>query len=490
MTMNATDEAVARRGVPQHIVVAVVYVAAMFMSILDSTVVNVALPTIAGEFAAGTGTIEWIVTGYLLGLAVSVPMAGWLGDRIGSKKVFLGALVVFTVASGLCAAANGLPALVVFRVLQGVGGGMLAPTGLAMLFRTYPPERRAAASKVLIIPTAIAPATGPILGGFLVDHLSWRWVFLVNVPVGVIVLAFGIACLHEHREHSAGPLDLFGAVLSGLGLAAVLYALSEGPGKGWLSAEVVTAAVVGVAASVTMVLVELRVPRPMLDLRLLGDRLFRATTLSLVFSTAAFLGVLFVVPLYLQEVRGASALQSGLATAPEALGVIACSQLVGRLYPTVGPRRLIAFGLAWIGIMVLGLSRVGIDTSLWAVRGLLFFAGTGLACVLIPLQASSFARIAPADTGRASSLFNTTRQVAAALGVAILATCIQAWVPGAGEAGGITDVAGAVAGYQRTFVVAAIIAGIGVLVALRIRDEDAAATMTGGVTRPAEPVEI
>ncbi len=488
MSTDALPEA--RPRVPQHVVVAVVYVAAMFMSILDSTVVNVALPTLAAEFDAGTGTIEWVVTGYLLGLAVSVPMSGWLGDRIGTKKVFLGALVVFTVASAMCAAAGTLPHLVAFRVLQGLGGGMLAPTGLAMLFRTYPPERRAAASKVLIIPTAIAPATGPILGGFLVDHLSWRWVFLINIPVGVAVLVFGFLLLQEHREQSAGPLDAFGAVLSGLGLASVLYALSEGPSKGWLSAPVVIASLTGLVAVVALVYVELHVPQPMLDLRLLGDRLFRATTLSLVFSTAAFLGMLFVVPLFLQEVRGATALESGLATAPEAIGVIAASQLVGRLYPRVGPRRLIAFGMGWIALMLIGLSRVALDTDLWVVRVLMFLAGTGLACVLIPLQASSFARIAPRDTGRASSLFNTTRQIAAALGVAVLATCIQAWVPGAGEAGGTTDVAGAVAGYQRTFVVAAIIAGIGVLVALRIRDEDAAATMVRSREHIAEPIEL
>lgn len=475
-------------GLPQHIVVAVVYVAAMFVTILDSTVVNVALTSLGRDFGAGTGAVEWVITGYLLGLAVSVPMSGWLGDRVGTKKVFLAAVVIFTVTSALCGAASSLEMLVAFRILQGLGGGMLAPTGLAMLFRAYPPERRAAASKVLIIPTAIAPACGPILGGFLVDHLSWRWVFLINIPVGIAAVAFGARYLREHREPSAGRLDLGGALLSGVGLAAILFALSEGPSTGWLSAPVLASAALGVVAAVTLVQVELRVSRPMLDLRLLGDRLFRSTTCTLMFSTAAFLGLLFLVPQFLQQAHGATALESGLSTAPEAVGVIVCSQLVGRIYPKVGPQRLMAFGLAWMALMMLGLSRVDLDTSLWWVRVLMFFAGTGYAFVLIPLQASSFARIAPADTGRASALFNTTRQVSAALGVAVLATALQAWVPGADDPEHSAVSAADVTGFQRTFLVGAVIAVLGALVALRVRDSDAAGTMRG--SDAAEPTQV
>jgi EmrB/QacA subfamily drug resistance transporter len=478
-----TTPATTRRGPPQHIVVAVVYVSAMFVTILDSTVVNVALPSLASDFQAGTGTVEWVITGYLLGLAVSVPMSGWLGDRIGTKKVFLGAVLIFTGTSVLCGAAGSLELLVAFRVLQGLGGGMLAPTGLAMLYRAYPPERRAAASKVLIIPTAIAPATGPILGGFLVDHLSWRWVFLINIPIGLVAFAFGAAYLTEHREATAGRLDIGGAVLSGAGLASILYALSEGPSKGWLSGPVLVAAVLGAAAIVALVALELRVSRPMLDLRLLGDRLFRSTTLTLVFSTGAFLGLLFLVPQFLQHAHGSSALESGLATAPEAVGVIACSQLVGRLYPRIGPRRLMAFGLGAMAVMIALLSRIDADTSLWFVRVPMFFAGAAYAFVIIPLQASGFARINAADTGRASALFNTTRQVSAALGVAVLATALQAWVAGSGDPDRVVT-ADDVAGYQRTFLVAAVIAAIGALVALRIRDVDAASTMRRRVTAP------
>lgn len=483
--MDTTTPPRSRLAANQHRVIATVYVVAMFMSIIDITVVNVALHSLAVDFDSSTGDIEWVVTGYLLGLAVSVPTSGWLGDRFGTKRVFLAALLIFTCTSALCAAATSLPQLVVFRVLQGVGSGMLAPTGLAMLFRAFPPERRAAAAKLLIIPTAIAPASGPVLGGFLVDHLSWRWVFLINVPIGAAAFVFGWAALAEHREQSAGRFDLPGCILSGVGLGSVLYALSSGARVGWTSSEVIVTAVIGIAAFAALASVELRRDEPMLDLRLLSDRLFRSTTTTLVFSTSAFLGVLFLTPLFLQEVHGATALESGLTTAPEALGVVAMSQIVGRLYPHVGPRRLMAFGLAVMAAMIACLSRVGLDTDLWVLRAVMFVIGGAYAFVLIPLQASSFARISPAATGRASALFNTTRQMASALGVAVLATSLQVFLP---DGGGDPAIADQVNAYRHTYLVAAVIAGAGALMALRINDTDAAATMRRSETRPAAVV--
>ena len=214
-------------------VVAVVFVTGLFMEILDTTIVNVALPTLGREFGVGTSSIEWVVIAYLLSLAVWIPASGWIGDKVGTKQTFLFAIGTFTVASALCGQAHSLTELVAFRVLQGVGGGMMTPVGTAMLFRAFAPERRAKASTVLIIPTVMAPALGPVIGGLLVTQLSWRWIFYVNVPLGIVAFAFGFFFLREHREPTAGPFDAAGFVLSGGGLALVLYALSEGPFKGW-----------------------------------------------------------------------------------------------------------------------------------------------------------------------------------------------------------------------------------------------------------------
>ncbi len=219
----------------QKVVVAAAFVAAMFLDILDATIVNVALPSMATAFGAEATSAEWVVLGYLLSLAVFIPASGWIGDRVGTKRTFLVAVGLFTAASVLCGLAASLDQLIAFRLLQGMGGGMLTPVGTAMLFRAFPPSERAAAGRVIIVPTVTAPALGPVIGGALLESLSWRWIFLVNVPVGVTVVVAGALLLEEHRVPSAGRFDLAGFVLSCAGLALLLYALSRGAEAGWAS---------------------------------------------------------------------------------------------------------------------------------------------------------------------------------------------------------------------------------------------------------------
>ncbi len=465
----------------QPVVVAIVYVAAMFVTILDTTIVHVTLPTLAQEFGVGIGSIEWVVTGYLLSLAVWIPASGWIGDRVGTKRTMLFAIAVFTVASALCGVSASLGQLVAFRILQGIGGGMLAPVGLAMLYRAFPPERRAQASKVLIIPTAVAPALGPIVGGALIESASWHWVFLVNVPIGIAVFVFGAVYLHEQREPSAGRFDLPGFILAGGALALILFAMSEGPRAGWGAPVTVITGLGGIAAAVALVVVELRTAQPMLTLPLLGNRLFRSTNAVSIFATAAFIGTLFLMPVMLQQVRGASALESGLTTFPEALGVLALSQLVGRLYVRVGPRALMVFGMAAMGGLLVAVSRVGLETNEWAIRGLMFALGGSFSFLIIALQASSFATIAPADTGRASALYNTQRQVSQALGVALLASTLAAFLPDGSDGSS----AGDLGAYQKAFLIAAVIAFVGSIVAIRVPDADAHATRVARHRAPA-----
>jgi EmrB/QacA subfamily drug resistance transporter len=468
-----------RTRVPYKYVVAVVFVFGFFMEILDTTIVNVALPTLSRDFGVGTSSIEWVVVGYLLSLAVWIPASGWIGDRFGTKRTFLFAIATFTVASALCGQAHNLTELVLARVLQGVGGGMMTPVGTAMLFRAFPPEERAKASTVLIIPTVVAPALGPVVGGFLVTDASWRWIFYVNVPTGIVAFVFGLVFLREHTEETAGPFDLAGFVLSGSGLALILYALSEGPIRGWTSPDVVTAGLLGVVAFAALTFIELRKRAPMLALRLLADRMFRNANLVSLFGYASFAGFLFTLPLFLQELRGLSALQSGLTTFPQAIGVMVSSQLAGRLYGRVGPRRLMVFALLGASLSVALFTKIDLTTSLWWIRLLLFSRGAFMAFAFIPLQAATYSTISRSDTGRATAIYSTQRQVAAALGVATLATVLttatQRHLTSAEP--GASVIAARVSAYHDVFAAAAAIAFLGALVSLLIRDEDAAASM-------------
>src|SRR5437588_8087932 len=215
--------------------VSIVFVVAMFMSIMDGTIVNVALPSLGRQLGVPSTSIDAVVVAYLVSLAIVIPASGWLGDRWGTKRIFLLALVLFTVASTLCGLAGNFALLVLFRFLQGAAGGALAPVGTAMLYRTFPPAERVRVSSILIIPTVIAPASGSVLGGLLVDQLSWRWVFFVNVPIGIAACLFSFFFLQEEREPGSDHFDLAGFILAGSGLALTMYALTEGPSYGWTS---------------------------------------------------------------------------------------------------------------------------------------------------------------------------------------------------------------------------------------------------------------
>jgi EmrB/QacA subfamily drug resistance transporter len=455
--------------------VSIVFVSALFMSIMDTTIVNVALPSLARQLGVPSTSIDAVVVAYLVSLAVVMPASGWLGDRWGTKRIFLLALTLFTVSSALCGLAGSYAMLTVFRVLQGAAGGALTPVGTAMLYRTFPPSQRVQVSRVLIIPTVLAPALGPVLGGLLVTQFSWRYVFYVNVPIGIAVCLFGFIFLHEHREPTPGRFDLAGFLLGGIGLALVMYALSEGPSSGWISVNILGSALMGALLLLAFVVIELRKREPMIDLHLLRDRLFRTTNLVSLFAYAGFLGILFVAPLFLQEALGVTALTSGLTTFPEAIGVVLSTQVVARLYPRIGPRRLMAGGLTGVAIMMALLSVMGFETNLWVMRVLMFLIGAGMAYVFLPLRVATFATISPTSTGRASAFYSAQNQLGAALGVAVLGTILSTL--GATTLSATGAVQPNLAAYHTAFLAAAVLALIGACIALTISDRDAAVTM-------------
>ena len=455
------------RAVNQKVVVSAVFVAAMFMNIMDSTVVNVALPTLSRSFGVPIGSVSGVVTAYLVTLAVAMPASGWIGDRFGGRNVLLAAITVFTAASALCGLATSLPELVAFRALQGLGGGTLIPVGMTMITRAFPPAERNKANQVLIVPTLLAPALGPVIGGALVDGLSWRWIFYVNLPVGMAAMLVGLLFLPAGSEHPAGRFDLPGFLLAGAGFPLVMYALSTGSSSGWGSAAVLGAGLSGLVLLAVFIAVEQRTAEPLLRLRLYRDRLFRVTSLQLAAAAGGFMGTLFLVPLLLQNGLGFSAIHSGLSTFTEALGGMTGVQLTTRLYKRVGPRRLMTAGMggtvATIGLMALA----GPSDAFWMIPLLMFGTGLSFGFAMSPAQTANMATVSAAETGHASTLQNTERQAGGAAGVALLGTVIAATGAGAAD----------LAGYHLAFLAAAGLMALGALAAAFVNDADAAPTM-------------
>jgi EmrB/QacA subfamily drug resistance transporter len=446
--------------------VAITYIAALFMIGTDAQIVNVALPTLSHKFSAPLSDVQWTAIAYLLALAVLIPASGWIGDRVGVKPTFVFALALFTAASAACGMVHSLGGLIAARAIQGAGGGMLTPSGTAMLYRTFPPERRARLARMIILPILIGPGSAPILGGALIEWLSWRWVFLINVPVGVATVAFAWRFLPRTAAVSHGRLDLGGLVLSGLGLSSLLYAVSEGSALGWSSTRVLVSALAGILLLAAFTHRSLHHPDPILRLRLLGNRLFRATNIVFALSTGPFLGSLYLTPIFLQEVLHQSPIGSGATTFVEAVGVGIGALTLARLYPRLGPRVLAALGAAGLVVYLALFLLVDPGTNLWLVRALMLFGGFANSGTFLAAQTAMFTTISTADLGHASAIYNTQRQSSIALNVAIVTTIVAG------------STAGSVGAFHSAYLAAAVIAVFGTAGALLlIHTNDARATM-------------
>ncbi|MCK1986179.1 DHA2 family efflux MFS transporter permease subunit [Peribacillus simplex] len=442
----------------------------MFMVSMDGTIVNVILPTISNEFNLDPSSTSGINIGYLVSLAVFLPVAGWLGDRFGTKKIFLIALGVFTAASFLCGFANNLQTLNLFRVLQGAGGGILTPVGMAILFRTFSPEERPKVSRSLVLPIAFAPAVVPIVGGFFTEQLSWRWAFYIIVPFGIMVLLIGVLFLKEHKEPTAGRLDLPGFLLSASGFSMMMYAMNIGPSKGWDSPVIMYTGIIGTVLVLSFILLELRVGQPMLDLRLLSDRLFRTLGIISLFSMAGLLGMLFVFPLMYQSALHASAFESGLTTFPEAIGLMVASRMMPLTTKKLGIHQVIRMGLLSTIIIYTLISLVGPTANPWFLRALLFSVGVCLGHTVVAIQYSTFTNINSASMGMAATLFNVQNRIGSAMGVAILASILGA--VGTGKMGTDGNQLVNLSAYQFALLGSAVLLVIALLFAMRLRNDD------------------
>ncbi|WP_415854949.1 MDR family MFS transporter [Sinomonas sp. G460-2] len=482
------------RSIPYKWLVAIAVAMALFLEILDMTVLNTALPILGRYFSSGTSELQWVVTAYLISLAVFIPASGWVADRFGDKRTFVAALVIYTAASLWAGLVGSIPELVVARAVQGVGGGLILPVGTAMLFRAFPPEERARASALLTIPTTLAPALGPVLGGWLADEVSWRWIFFLKLPIAALAVVYSVLVLKPGERRAAGRFDLAGFLSGGGGLAFLLIGLEKGAREGWNVVALSTAAL-GLALGVVFVLVERRSRAPMIDLGLLRDRMFRLGNALLLPAAGVMTGALFVVPLLVQTQLGLSATQSGLVTSWQAVGMLAGLVIADRVFQRIGPRSMLMAGFALVIVSQAILAGVDSAASVPWLGAALALLGFGGALSLVPLNAATFTGISLADTGRASAIFSTARQLASAVSVALMATLLAASAStrlgSLGAAATEAERAAASFGaFHDVFWASAAIGALGLLLTLRVRDGDAAPSRrasSGDPTRTDQP---
>lgn len=428
---------------------------------IDATVVNVALPAIGESLGAGFSGLQWTVTAYTLTLASFILLGGSLADRFGRRKVFLIGVVWFAVASLLCGLAPGITSLIAARTLQGVGGALLTPGSLALIQATFAPGDRARAIGAWSGLSGVATAIGPFLGGFLVQQVSWRWVFLINVPIAVLVVVLTLRHVPESRDSAAAAsLDIPGAALGVLALGGVTYALVEQPTLGTTALPVVLAMLLGVLASVGFVVVEMHSPHPMLPLGIFRSRQFTAANLVTFTVYGGFGAVFFLLLIQLQVVSGFSPIAAGISILPITILMLALSPSSGALAHRIGPRLQMSLGPAVCALGLILMLRIGVDASYVAdvLPGVAVF-GLGLSVMVAPLTATALASAPAENAGLASGVNNAVARAAGLIAIAALPAI-------AGISGGdVTQPAAFDAGFDRAMWAAAVVLLVGAVIA-------------------------
>jgi EmrB/QacA subfamily drug resistance transporter len=401
-----------------------VLVAGMFMSVLDISIVNVAIPTIQNEFGAATDDVQWVVTAYTLTLGVVVPATAWLGDRFGLARVYNLALLTFAAGSALCGLAWDLNSLVTFRIVQAIPGGILPVITLSMLYRIVPRDRLGAAMGLYGLGVVFGPAVGPTLGGYLVEYVDWRLIFYINVPVGILGAVAAVLVLPRFPRVVGRRFDVLGFVTIAGGLFALLLAVSEGESWGWDSYRVLGLITYSVLSLALFAVIELEVADPILDVRLFRYWAFTHSLLLLAVLTSVLFAVLFYIPQFLQAIQGWGAFDSGLALLPQAVVMGVLMPITGRIYDRIGPRWLVVIGLTITAGGTYLLHTLTIDTPRERVMWLLGIQALGLGLATMPIFTSGIAAIPVAHSNTASAYNNVVRNVAGAFGIAVLTAIV------------------------------------------------------------------
>jgi EmrB/QacA subfamily drug resistance transporter len=407
-------------------VVAGVVVLGVVMSVLDTTIVNVALDTLSRDLHSPLSSIQWVSTGYLLSLAMVIPLAGWLSERFGSKRVWMIAVAVFAVGSALCGTAWSAGSLIFFRVLQGFGGGLIMPVGMSVLAQTAGPRHMGRVMSVIGMPMLLGPVLGPVLGGLIVTNAAWQWIFYVNVPVAALSLILAARLLNSAEGRAdAGPLDWRGVVLLCPGLAGVVFGLAETETSGGLSSPIAWGPIAaGVLLIALFVRHALRAPRPLIDMHLFRSAGFSAAAATTFLLGAGLFGAMLLLPLYYQVDRGASALSAGLLMAPQGIGAALVMPLSGRLTDRIGGGRVALCGIVVMSLATIPLVAVQATSSYRWLAVVLLLRGVGLGCSMMPTMASAYAVLRSDQVPGGTSILNTLQRLGGSIGTALLAVVL------------------------------------------------------------------
>jgi len=402
------------------------------MSILDTTIVNVALDTLSRELHSTIAQIQWVVTGYMLSLAAVIPVTGWAARRFGAKRVYIVSLILFTLGSALCGLATSTTELIAFRVIQGLGGGMILPIGQLMMAEAAGPKRMGRVMSIVAVPAMLAPILGPTLGGLILDNMSWRWIFYVNVPIGVIAVIAALRILPSVKPQPAGALDYRGLALMATGLPLLTYGLAEIGATGtFTTSKVIVPIALGLMLIAAFVFHALRIQNPLLDLRLYRRPTFASASIAMFCLGAALFGGMILLPLYWQGIRHEDVVDTGLLTAPQGLGMALIMPLAGKLSDRLGGGPLALFGVTLTTFATIPFALIGAHTSIAYLSIAMFVRGIGIGFAFMPAMAAAFAALDRTELAHATPQMNVLQRVGGSIGTAVLAVILQRALEGA-----------------------------------------------------------
>jgi DHA2 family multidrug resistance protein len=410
---------------PNKWIITVTVMLGTIMSALDMSIVNVALPFMRGNLGASVEEITWVATGYILSNVIMMPIIGMLSSRFGRKNFYLFSIILFTGSSMLCGMAWDLSSMVVFRIIQGVGGGALIPVSQAILRETFPYEEQGVAMGIYGFGVVLGPAFGPTLGGWLTDHFSWPWIFYINVPIGILNILMVTRFIQDppYLVREKGKIDVMGLAFMGLGLGALQIMLEKGEQKNWFSSDlIIYLAVIAAAGLLLFVVRELVTDKPAVDLRILKDVNFTSGTLIGGILGMGLYGSLFLLPMFLQQLLGYPAFDSGLTLMPRSIAMALTMPLAGRLYNKAGPKVLVGVGLVVSAVSFYQLANLAVDIGYWDIFYPQFLQGIGFGMIFVALSTAALSTIEKHRMTAATGLYNVIRQVFGSVGIAIAAT--------------------------------------------------------------------